>query len=144
MTYKITMRPGHPKKQFRRDGHLFQEGVPVVLEFLSEAMEEELDNPGTYLKCEEVSAAEATAAALEAEAAAQQQTEHDERPSTSQLLKMKRDELIALAQQEGIDVSGKPTKAHLVGWLEKRYAAQPIIDGDGDSVAEGDGEPEDE
>ena len=125
MSYKITMRPGHPKRRFRRDGHVFSEAAPVILEELSDALVKELEKPGTYLRCEEVAPGQEEATALEAEAAARKKQQRDERPTTSQLLKMRKAELMALAQDEGIDVSGEPHQADLVAYLENRYREDP-------------------
>ena len=57
--YSIRVRPGHPKKCFRRDGILFHEAEPVILDGLSDAIQEELEVEGTWLICEEIPAEEA-------------------------------------------------------------------------------------
>lgn len=109
MPYKITMRPGHPKGQFRRDGRLFTEDAPVFVDELSEALAKELDRKGTFLRCEEVQATEAVSEEAEVEEAV-------EVPANFKELKV--EQLRDLAQGLGIDISGKPKKADLIAWIE--------------------------
>jgi hypothetical protein len=112
--FKITLRDGHPQKQFRRGGRLFMAGEPVVLAELNGALRRELAKPGSWLVCEELAEGRVKGEETAPPAPAAPI------PPIPQLLRLTREQLLDLCRQQGMDISGKPLKSHLIGWLEQK------------------------
>ena len=121
MPYKITLRSGHPRKRFRRDGREYTEGAPVVLDELSPPLKKELAKPGSWLVCEELDAEEAAQA--QQEQLLEEATSEDLQDLKEDLGSMKMAELKALAERVGLDVSGLKKKADIITALRVKVEA---------------------
>ena len=127
MAYMITLRAGHPRKQFRRDGRLYVEGEPVVVDELSDALIKELEKPRSWLTCEEIAAqAEATGPQegnyiLDTHINSQEAPADEDSPEGCvDLDTLKMAELRALAAREGLELSGRVRKAELLAALRAK------------------------
>jgi len=118
MAYRITMRRGHPHKQYRRDGRTYVEGTPVVLDELSAVLRAEVERAGSWLLCEEIAPpapAEAPTAASSPPAALAPAS-----PSgIGNLEDMKMGDLRQLAKEHGISARWGVTKKQLAARLRE-------------------------
>ena len=115
MGYEVTFKRKHPRGRFHRDGMTFYEGTPVVLDELSQVLQEELANPGTYLQARELppeEAAEKQQDQLEAAAG-------DLEILAEDLETMKHGELLELAHKAGLSFDKRPNKAALIEALQE-------------------------
>jgi len=119
MPYQISLRSGHPRQQFRRDGRVFIEGQPQVVDVLSERLQRELALPNSWLVCVEIPAEESAQPPEDGAPGAA-----FELPATGAALKRQsKAELVALAQTFLIDGAEQMTKAELVVALQRKVSA---------------------
>lgn len=113
MAYKITLRPGHPKKAFHRDGRTFVEGEPVVVEKLTPRLRGEKDKPEPWLLFEEIPDPPA-----DDEGAEEEQQGPSEAAVAEDLTALTREQLLERVEAAGLKAPAGAKKADLIALLE--------------------------